>query len=437
MILLSNLSLRRDGGGRVYNQVLLQSNGKHAVPSHQSGVSLHGHTRHSQESLRFIGKILEHRSLSRRWFEDQKVQCVRITGIPLDLERAYWTPPLCERLAYEVESRQIEGLGLRPMVSLTDHDTIEACVLLCADPAFRNTPISTEWTVPFGRAVFHFGVHNLPHDSAHALMATMRGATAMADEERIFALFAELCSMPSVLVVFNHPLWNFYDIPRERFDFELRRFLESANRYVHAFEINGMRGHAENREVIQMAADWDQLVISGGDRHGCEPNASLNLTNAGDFAEFVDEIREARRSTVLIMPQYAEPLGWRFYRNFTHVIGEYPGHPEGRRRWDERIFHPDRAGQMAPIVKLWKEGGPPEFLRAIFAAAMMAAHVPLRGFLRRWMNRENESLSPSGANPQTGAISNSNTGAGAAFGERTPEASLNECLYVRGEPAAD
>ena len=101
-----------------------------------------------------------------------------------------------------------------------------------------------------------------------------------------------------VLVVFNHPLWNFYAIPADRFRYELTRFLESANRYVHAFELNGMRNHAENRAALRLAAEWNQLVISGGDRHGCEPNASINLTNAADFAEFVEEVREGRQSTV-------------------------------------------------------------------------------------------------------------------------------------------
>jgi hypothetical protein len=36
---------------------------------------------------------------------------------------------------------------------------------------------------------------------------------------------------------------------------------------------------------------WDQTIISGGDRHGCEPSAVLNLTNAKTFSEFIDEIR--------------------------------------------------------------------------------------------------------------------------------------------------
>ena len=421
----------------MYNQVLLLSRDRDTVVPYRSGVSLHSHTRHSQESLGFIGKFLERHRLTRQWIEGKKEDCRRITGVTLTFERAYWTPPLCERLAHDVETRQIEALGLRPMVSLTDHDTIEACTLLCADAAFQSTPISTEWTVPFGKAVFHFGVHNLPHDSAQSWMAAMRETTAMADEERIFALFAEVCSIPDVLVVFNHPLWNFYDIPNERFNFDLSRFLASANQYMHAFEINGMRGHAENREVIRLAADWDQVLISGGDRHGREPNASLNLTNAGDFAEFVEEIREGRRSTVLIMPQYAQPLGWRFYQNFTHVVAEYRGHPEGRRRWDERTFHPDDSGRIVPMARLWKNGTTPEFLQTIFAAAVMAAHVPLQRFLGGWRNTEIESLSTPRTSVQAGTSPSPNMGAAAAFGERAPEASLNECLYVRGEPASD
>jgi hypothetical protein len=418
----------------VQNEVLLQSAGKDFVLPYQSGVSLHGHTRHSHESLGFISKMLRQSNLSRRWYEDKREQCVRATGIPLDLSQAYWTPPLCERGAYEVESQQIEALGLRPMVSLTDHDKIEACRLLRADPATRNTPISTEWTVPFGDAVFHFGVHNLPPGEADSLMAAMRDATASSDEPQIFTLFAELCSMREVLIVFNHPLWNFYDIPSERFNFELARFLTAGNRYVHALELNGMRGHRENRAVIRLAAKWDQLLISGGDRHGREPNASLNLTNARDFAEFVTEIREGRQSTVLIMRQYAEPLGWRFYRNFAHIVGEYPGHPEGRRRWDERTFHPDRDGQICPMSKLWK-GGEPEFLKTMFAAAVITAHLPLHGFLRRWRRGANECLRV----PAKGswALPDANSGGRTASGERTAEPFLEDCLYGSGEPAAD
>ena len=415
------------------NQVLLLSGRQDAVRSFTSGVSIHGHTRHSQETLGFIGKYLDRRTPSRRWFEHQKAECRRITGITLDLDRAYWTPPLCERMACDVERRQIEELGLRPMVSLTDHDTIDACTLLRNDLAYADTPISTEWTVPFGAAVFHFGIHNLPPAQAPSLMAAMRVATASADEAQAFNLFAELSRLPGVLVVFNHPLWNFFRIPDERFNFEVTRFLRSANQYMHAFELNGMRSHAENRKVLRLAKEWDQVIVSGGDRHGREPNASLNLTNAADFPEFVEEIRSGRQSTVLIMPQYSAPLSWRLYQNFTHVIADYPDHPEGRRSWDERTFHPDLNGEIAPMIRLWKNEAP-GFLRKIFAAAMMAACVPVQGLLRRWMQGENETLAtPSASLPVAPALAYIRPAAGGP----SPEALLEDCLYAGSGTAAD
>lgn len=412
----------------MHNELLVLSRDKDSVAAWRSGVSLHSHTRHSQEGLGFIGAYLDQRPMTRRWYMGQREKCLRTTGIALNLGRAYWTPPLCERMAQDVELRQIEQLGLRPMVSLTDHDRIDACILLREDAAFRDAPISTEWTVPFGGAVFHFGIHHLPAASALSLMAAMREATALEDEDRILDLFAEFSQMPEVLVVFNHPLWNFFKIPADRFHYELRRFLESANRYVHAFELNGMRSHAENRAVLKLAAEWDQVVISGGDRHGCEPNASLNLTNAADFPEFVEEIRVGRQSTVLVMPQYAVPLGWRFYQNFTHVVAEYPSHPEGRRLWDERTFHPDRNGEMAPMIRLWKESAP-EFLKAMFGAAMMAARVPFDGLLRRWKQRENEGLQL----PRIPSWARANR----QNGERSEAVLVDEYVYGGGEPAAD
>jgi hypothetical protein len=67
----------------------------------------------------------------------------------------------------------------------------------------------------------------------------------------------------------------------------------------------------------------------------------------------------------------------------------------------------------------------------------MAADVPLQRFLGGWRNRENESLSAPRTSAQAGTAPSPNMGAAAAFGERAPEASLNDCLYVRGEPAAD
>jgi len=50
----------------------------------------------------------------------------RATGREMALERVWWTPPLAFQEALAVEARQIRGLGLEPIVSLTDHDDIEA-----------------------------------------------------------------------------------------------------------------------------------------------------------------------------------------------------------------------------------------------------------------------------------------------------------------------
>ena len=412
----------------MHNELLVLSRDPDSVSAWRSGVSLHSHTRHSQESLGFLGAFLRKHDWSRRWFESKQEQCRRVTGIGLSFDHAYWTPPLCERTAQELEQRQIEQLGLRPMVSLTDHNCIEACMLLREDARFGNVPISTEWTVPFGAAVFHFGIHNLPAASAQSMMAAMHEATFQAKEDRILELFAEFSGMPGVLVVFNHPLWNFYNIPADRFMYELTRFLEAGNRYVHAFELNGMRSRAENQAALQLTVDWNQVLISGGDRHGCEPNASINLTNAADFPEFVEEIREGRQSTVVVMPQYAVPFGWRLYKNFTHVIAEYPEHPEGRRRWDERTFHPDRDGKIRPMSELWKNGLAPSFLTDMFAAATTAARMPSDGFLQRLKRKGNESLQlplrPSWAAASPGT--DGNTGR-----------ALEEYLYRNGEPAAD
>ena len=70
-------------------------------------------------------------------------------------------------------------------------------------------------------------------------------------------------------------------------------FCRRTAHYLHALELNGLRNWDENREVRRLAEKWNMLLISGGDRHGVEPNANINLTNATSFTEFVHEIRRA------------------------------------------------------------------------------------------------------------------------------------------------
>jgi len=363
------------------SQVKILSKDRQFPSSFRSGISLHSHTKHSRESLAFIAGMVRKQRLLGAYIERRERHCRNETGIVVNLDRAYWTPPLNGPRAHDLEKRQIESLGLRAMVSLSDHDNIDAPVLLRSDSPTRDTPISVEWTVPFGQSKFHLGVHNLPPGQAQELMTRMRGCTALHDDEVACEMIAELNSLPAVLVVFNHPVWNLYVLPAATFQYELDRFLQKTNRFLDAFELNGLRSRQENQRVADLATKWNQVLISGGDRHGCEPNANINLTDADDFDEFVSEVRTERRSTVLFMPQYEEPMVLRLFQNFLDIIRDYPEFDEGERKWDERTFHPNQGGQVLPVCALWPNGTP-SFFRKLFGVVSLMEHRQLQETMR-------------------------------------------------------
>src|ERR1700733_15079813 len=90
---------------------------------YRTAVSLHSHTNQSKESLLFIPAFAEKWPLLR-WA--LKKQCKKSCR-PVDFSKAYWTPPLPPKLAFDVEANQIEiDLELMSLVSLTDHDSIGA-----------------------------------------------------------------------------------------------------------------------------------------------------------------------------------------------------------------------------------------------------------------------------------------------------------------------
>jgi hypothetical protein len=106
---------------------------------------------------------------------------------------------------------------------------------------------------------------------------------------------------------------------------------------------------------LKLGKAADLPVVSGGDRHGCEPNAVLNLTGATTFADFVDEIRLERRSQVLLMPQYFEPLRHRLLESAWHALSDAPGE-FGRAHWMTRVFIPGRTGRPAHCLISWARG---------------------------------------------------------------------------------
>ena len=309
-------------------------------------------------------------------------QCRR-SRIPVDFSRAYWTPPLTPELAYTTEKDQIESvLGLRAIVSLTDHDNIEAPLLLRSLPESAQTPISMEWSVPFGGTIFHLGVHNLPARQAQTIMDDLAEYTQNPNDQQLCELLAMLDGFPDVLLVFNHPLWTQSCVGVKRGRDDLERFLASAVQFVHAFELNGTRSSKENNRVKELAERWQRPVVSGGDRHGCAASGALNVTSAETFCEFVSEIRKEQRSHVLLMPQYAEPVSVRTTRTLLDVIRNYPEYPMGSRRWDDRIFHPgENGGADRAISTLWET--PPAFVERILSCVRLLENEAVQRALAR------------------------------------------------------
>ncbi len=136
----------------------------------------------------------------------------------------------------------------------------------------------------------------------------------------------------------------------------MQEFLTRNHAFIHALELNGLRHWGENRAVKRLAQQWNKLLISGGDRHGLEPNANVNLSRATTFTEFVHEIRYEDRSHVLFLPQYAQPWKHRILESTLDAIRDYPEFPLGSRTWDERVWHPDAAGVVRPIERALDHG---------------------------------------------------------------------------------
>ena len=218
--------------------------------------------------------------------------------------------------------------------------------------------------------------------------------TAMPVETRspmlLREMLAELDELPGVLIVFNHPLWDLYRVGKEKHEVLINEFLAVHGQHVHALELNGLRDWKENREAATLAGKWNQLVISGGDRHGLEPNANVNLTRATSFTEFVHEVRRERQSHVLFMPQYAEPWKHRILQSTLAAIRDYPDFPEGSRLWDERVYHPDAEGTIQPLMRLWMTGKAPAFCQLTLAVVLMMGAGPVSTGLRLAWNDSGE-----------------------------------------------
>jgi hypothetical protein len=356
---------------------------RNAARGFRSGVSLHSHTNQSRETLDFLANFGNQFPLLRPVMVRLERRSEQNHGLRVNYGASYWTPPMTPKLAFDLESKQIEGLDLAAMVSLTDHDTIQAPMLLRSVPSARRIPVSVEWSAPYGEEQsFHLGIHNLPSAKAAGWMEVLEDYTAHPSDARLTEILAALDREPDVLVVFNHPMWDLYMVGKEKHELLVNDFIRENGAYLHALELNGLRNWDENRATRRLAEKWNMLLISGGDRHGVEPNANLNLTQATSFTEFVHEVRREKRSNVLFMQQYAEPWKHRILLSAIDAVRHYPEFPPGSRTWDERVYHPDWNGVDRPLSELWPDGAPPPIVTFLLGLVQLLGRAPVSGGLR-------------------------------------------------------
>ncbi len=357
----------------------------------RTGVSLHSHTNQSSETLDFLANFGNQFPVMRPLLSRLERRAEQFHGVRINYAASYWTPPMTPKLAFDLETKQIEKLGLGAMVSLTDHDNIKAPMLLRTVPSARQIPVSVEWSAPYGgMQSFHLGVHNLPSARATEWMATLEEFTANPSDARLTEILVALNQEPNVLMVFNHPMWVLYLIGKEKHQFLVNEFLQKNGAFFHALELNGLRTWDENRAVRRLAEKWNMLLIAGGDRHGVEPNANINLTNATSFTEFVREVRREKKSHVLFMPQYAEPWKHRILQSTIDAVRYYPAFPQGSRTWDERVYHPDANGVVRPLSELWPGGAAPRVMRWTIAMVQLMGLGLVSGGLRMAWSESDE-----------------------------------------------
>ena len=360
---------------------------RQAARDFRTGVSLHSHTNQSKETLDFLANLGNQYPLIRPLLSRLETRSQAMHGVSVNYAASYWTPPMTPKLAFDLESRQIEKLELASMVSISDHDNIQAPMLLRTVPSARQIPVSVEWSAPYGGVQdFHLGIHNLPSAKAPEWMAILADYTAHPSDAKLTEILAALNDEPNVLVIFNHPLWDLFLVGKQKHEFLVNEFLLKNGNYLHALELNGLRHWDENRAVLRLAEKWNMLLVSGGDRHGVEPNANINLTNASSFTEFVHEIRRDKISNILFMPQYAEPWKHRILQSTLDAIRNYPDFPVGSRRWDERVYHPDANGNIRPLSEIWPAGEAPRLIRWGIMGVMLMGTAPVSGGLRMAWN---------------------------------------------------
>lgn len=357
--------------------ILFLKKGESLTHVAKKAVSLHCHTLHSKEMLDFVPHYATRIPIASFFWRRHMKHSQRLYGRVPDFSKGHWTPPLTGQEVIRSEQNNLAKLGLESIVSITDHDSIDASLEILRDGCGDEVLVSMEWTVPFDIGFFHIGVHNLPRERAEAIAAELIGYTnaeGKPGNDRLHDLFKMLNELPSTLVVLNHPIWDIEMIGQQNHERLLAKFVAEYGKWIHAIEINGFRSWAENCEAAKLAKSLGLPLISGGDRHCLQANTMINATDAATFAEFAEEIRKDRRSFIAVTPEYNDPLPSRQLRSIAQILGKYDHFPEGRQTWPDRVYMEYNNGSGLKTLGEHWNGQIPKWTYPVFFALALLSH---------------------------------------------------------------
>ena len=155
--------------------------------------------------------------------------------------------------------------------------------------------------------------------------------------------------------------------------------------FIHPLEVNGFRPLYENLKVKSLADAHERPAVSGGDRHGAQPNTVVNLTAAQSFAQWVREVRYRPKSHVLFLNEYRRRRAWRALDTLAEALVYRPDQDLNWEHWSQRVFYRENGRDMA-VRELWNHRIPP-ILVGVVELILLNRRPCVRTFFNRWLSR--------------------------------------------------
>ena len=158
--------------------------------------------------------------------------------------------------------------------------------------------------------------------------------------------------------------------------------MQQNGRFLHAFEINGMRKWQENKKVIPLAERWRSPSFPAEIDIPANP-APLSISatrrplrNSSMKFATNTEATSCSCSNMPIPCAFASPAPC------STSFATIPSIRKDLGRWDDRVFHPDKTGEgFLPISAFWKS--PPPFVDRIFSVFRLAENATVQWAAKR------------------------------------------------------